>query len=142
MMSELVKAGKKNPTVRAKATNLVQSLTPKDWFAEIHTLFNFVQNTIRYVRDIRGVETLHYPEQILAQEYGDCDDKAILLAALLEAIGHPTRFVAVGFRPYQYSHVFTDTRIRNNKWLSLDPTEMRPMGWRPPGIVSIISWYN
>lgn len=142
-MSELVKIGKKNPTIRAKSTSLVQSLPPKDRLAEIRTLFDFVQNHIRYVRDITNVETLHYPEQIIAQQYGDCDDKAILLAALLEAIGHPTRFVAVGFRPNHYSHVFTDTRIGSgNKWLSLDPTEMHPMGWRPPGIVSIIPWYN
>lgn len=142
-MSELVKAGKKNDTIRAKATLLVQSLPPKDRLAEIRALFSFVQNYIRYVRDIRNVETLHYPEQILAQQFGDCDDKAILLASLLEAIGHPTRFVAVAFTPGMFSHVFTDTRIGSgNKWLSLDPTEMKPMGWRPPGIVDVIPWYN
>ena len=141
-MTELVKAGKKNPAIRQRATTLVQDLRSKDRIGEIRKLFDYVQNSIRYVRDIRDVETLHYAEQVMSQEYGDCDDKAVLLASLLEAIGHPTRFVAVGFKPGEYSHVFLDTMIGNNKWLSLDPTEPQPMGWRPPGIVEIFPMYN
>jgi transglutaminase-like putative cysteine protease len=142
MMSDLVNAGKKNPTVRAKAVALVQYLPQKDRLGEIRTLFLFVQNNIRYVRDIHNVETLHYAEQVLAQESGDCDDKGILLASMLESIGHPTRFMAVGFKPGEYSHVFVDTRIGADKWLSLDTTEPQPMGWRPPGIVEALPWYN
>lgn len=142
MMSELTKAGKKTPAIRSKAVSLVQNLPQKDRLGEIRNLFNFVQNNIRYVRDIHEVETLHYAEQVLAQESGDCDDKAILLASLLEAIGHPTRFVAVGFKPGEYSHVFVDTIIGNKQWLSLDTTEPYPMGWRPPNIVEILPWYN
>lgn len=143
MMAELVKAGKKNPAVRQRATNLTQDLKQKDRLGEIRALFDYVQNAIRYVRDIRNVETLHFPEQIMSQEYGDCDDKSVLLASLLESIGHPTRFVAVGFQPDKYSHVFVDTRLGPaNKWLSLDATEPHPMGWRPPGIKEILPWYN
>lgn len=151
MMSELVKAGKKNPAIRQRATNLTQDLPQKDRIGEIRAIFNYVQNSIRYVRDIHNVETLHYAEQVMSQEYGDCDDKAILIASLLEAIGHPTRFVAVGFAPGEYSHVFVDVRLGapspsagwlNGKWLSLDTTEPQPMGWRPPGIVEILPWYN
>ncbi len=140
-MVKLVKAGKTNPIIRAKATELVQDLRQKDFTGEIRNVFDFVQNNIRYVRDIAGVETLHYPEQVLAQEYGDCDDKAVLLASLLAAIGHPTRFVAVGFRPGHFSHVFVDTRYGSG-WLTLDATEPNSMGWRPPGIQSVMTRYN
>jgi transglutaminase-like putative cysteine protease len=142
MMSDLVKAGKKNPAIRQRATSLVQDLPSKDRLGEIERLFNYVQNSIRYVRDIHDVETLHYAEQVMSQEHGDCDDKAILLSSLLESIGHPTRFVAVGFQPGEFSHVFVDTMIGNKKWLSLDTTEYHPIGWRPPGIVEILLWYN
>ena len=141
-MSDLVKAGKKNPAIRQRATSLTQDLRQKDRLGEIRKIFNYVQNSIRYVRDIHNVETLHFPEQVMTQEHGDCDDKAVLLASLLEAIGHPTRFVAVGFAPGEYSHVFVDTIIGNKKWLSLDTTEPQPMGWRPPGIVETLPWYN
>jgi transglutaminase-like putative cysteine protease len=142
MMTELVKNGKKNASVRAKALALTHDLPQKDKLGEIRALFNFVQNNIRYVRDISGVETLAYPEQVLVQESGDCDDKSTLLAALLESIGHPTRFLAVGFQPGNFSHVFVETIVGNKKWLSLDTTEPQPMGWRPPGIVNVLPWYN
>lgn len=142
IMSDLTKAGKTNPAIRQRATSLVQDLKSKDRIGEIRRLFNYVQNSIRYVRDIHNVETLHFAEQVMSQEYGDCDDKSVLLASLLESIGHPTRFVAVGFAPGEYSHVFVDTQIGNKKWLSLDATEPRPMGWRPPDIVEILPWYN
>jgi transglutaminase-like putative cysteine protease len=153
MMSDLVKAGKKNPAIRQRATNLTQDLPQKDRIGEIRKLFDYVQNSIRYVRDIHDVETLHYAEQVMSQEYGDCDDKAVLMASLLEAIGFTTRFVAVGFQPGVYSHVFVDVRIGNGRgavhpslnfgqWLTLDTTEPQPMGWRPPGIVEILPWYN
>lgn len=141
-MSDLVKRGKKNPSIRQKAVTLTQSLDQKDYLGEIATLFAFVRDNIRYVRDIRGVETIHFPEQILDQEYGDCDDKAVLLSSLLESIGHPTRFVAVGFTgPDEYSHVFVDTKVGPG-WLTLETTENVPMGWRPPGITAALPWYN
>lgn len=134
--------GKKQPVIRAKALSLTQDLPQKDKLGEIRALFDYVQNGIRYVRDITNVETLYYPEQVMYQESGDCDDKSVLLASLLESIGHPTRFVAVGFQPGHFSHVFVDTIVGNGKWLSLDTTEPQPMGWRPPGIVSVLPWYN
>lgn len=147
MMTELVKAGKKNPAIRSKAVNLVQNVPQKDRMGEIRAIFDFVQNEIRYVRDIHNVETLHYAEQVMAQASGDCDDKGILLASLLESIGHPTRFMAVGFKPGEFSHVFVETQIyspRNGKiiWFPLDPTEPYPMGWRPPRIVETLPYYN
>ena len=147
MMKKLVNGddtyigGKKHPAIRAKALSLTHDLPQKDYIGEIHNLFDYVQNGIRYVRDIYNVETVHYPEQVMYQESGDCDDKAVLLASLLESIGHPARFVAVGFQPGHFSHVFVDTLIGNGKWLSLDTTEPQPMGWRPPGIVSVLPWH-
>lgn len=142
-MAELVKYGKRNAAVREKAARLTEGLPQKDRIGEIRALFNYVQKHIRYIRDPRGVEILNYPDQIMQQEWGDCDDKSVLLASLLEAIGHPTRFAAVGFNaPGEYSHVFVDTIVGDKKWLSLDTTEPRPMGWRPPGIKSCLTWYN
>jgi transglutaminase-like putative cysteine protease len=144
-MSEFVKQGKKTPAIREKALALTQDLPQKDRLGEIKALFLFVRDNIRYVRDINDVETLYSAENVLNNEAGDCDDKCILLASLLESIGHPTRFCAVGFQAGSFSHVFVDTNIgthRPTKWLSLDATEPQPMGWRPPGIVTCLPWYN
>jgi transglutaminase-like putative cysteine protease len=141
MMSKLVRAGKKRVEIRQTAVELTQGFRQKDWMREISALFDFVQNRIRYVRDIRGVETLHTPEKVLENEQGDCDDKSILLASLLEAIGHPTRFVAVGFSPGQFSHVFVETKV-HNRWLSLETTEPVAMGWKPNGIKAAMIVHN
>lgn len=140
-MSELVKQGKTSPKVRTKALELVRGLSQKDWVGEVHALWEFVRDRIRYVRDIRNVETVHTADQVLAQAQGDCDDKSILLASMLEALGHPTRFAAVGFSPGHFKHVFVETRV-GNKWLALETTEAQRMGWRPPGIKSLMLQNN
>ncbi len=145
-MKELVKAGRVNPTIRSKALALTDHIPQKDRMGEIRALFDFVQNEIRYVRDIHDVETLHYAEQVMAQASGDCDDKTVLLASLLETIGHPARFMAVGFKPGEFSHVIVETqifspRLRKNVWFPLDATEPYPMGWRPPNIVEAMPWH-
>lgn len=141
LMKTLVKAGKTNSIILNKARELVKLLPPKDWYAEVNALWTYVSKAIRYTRDIRNVETIFYPWETLQQASGDCDDKATLLASMLEAIGHPTRFIAVGFQPGTYSHVYVETLIGRN-WVPLETTENVPMGWKPPGITSVMMLYN
>lgn len=133
LMSRLVEQGKKTPAVRSTALQLTRYLPQKDYRAEISALHAFVRDRIRYTRDIRNVETLHTAEQVLLQGQGDCDDKSILLASMLESIGHPTRFIAVAFKPGRFSHVLTEVRPGNSgPWIALETTEPVGVGWRPP----------
>lgn len=143
LMSALVKTGKKSGAVRQKALELTRSLRQKDRLGEIKALWHYVKNEIRYVRDINGVETVHTPEQILRQQSGDCDDKALLLCALLESIGHPSAFWAIGTKQAgRYSHVLALTRVGEKKWLPLETTEPVPFGWGPPNVKAQMIWYN
>ena len=64
---------------------------------------------------------------------GDCDDQSVLVASLLESIGHPTRFIAIGFGPANYQHVFAETKV-GNKWLPVETTEDWPLGFIPEHI--------
>lgn len=132
-MKALVEHYKTDDTVRSAALDLVRGLPPKAYGREVRALFEFVRDDIRYVRDVYGVETLQTPVATLDIEQGDCDDKSTLLAALLESIGHPTRFIAVGFTgPGQYSHVYVETKVGPN-WIPLDATvSTARVGWRPP----------
>lgn len=143
LMSALVKGGKRSPVIRAKALALTQHLKQKDRVGEIKALWEFVRNNIRYVRDIRDIETIHTPEQVLRQESGDCDDKALLLCALLESIGHPSGFWAIGTKaPGQFSHVLAITRMGPRKWFPLETTEPTPWGWRPPVVKAQMYHFN
>lgn len=135
-MRALVQRAKKSWPIRSLAQRLVADLPQKDYLGEIRALHAFVRDSIRYTRDVRGVETLHTPEKIIELGQGDCDDKSLLLASLLESIGHQTQFKAVGFRPGHYAHVYPQVLLPTGKWLSLETTEPQGIGWEPPGIVS------
>lgn len=89
-----------------------------------------MRDSVRYVKDIRGVETLHTAERILEQRQGDCDDKTVLAASLLESIGHKTRLVAVGFGKRGYCHVYPEVLI-NGEWIAVECTEPWPLGRVP-----------
>lgn len=135
IMRSLTLAGKKSPLVRQRAVMLTQGLGQKDYYGEIKALYRFVRDQIRYVKDVRDVETLHSAAVVLTNKQGDCDDKSLLLASLLESLGHRTRFVAVGFRPQQFNHVYVEVYYNGN-WVPLETTENVDIGWSPKNVVS------
>ncbi|MGH7743759.1 MAG: transglutaminase domain-containing protein [Candidatus Dormibacteria bacterium] len=126
------------PLMHATAAQLVAGCPEKDDVCEASTLHAFVRDNIRYVGDIRNVETIKFPDQTLNLGYGDCDDKALLLAALAEAINFSTRFCAVGLNGETYSHVLPQILIRGRGWTSAevipidDAGTRAPFGWFPP----------
>ncbi len=66
-----------------------------------------------------AVDTVHYPYETLRTRTGDCDDTTVLMAALLENVGVPTRFVDV---PGHLSLlVGTGVHERNAIALGIDP---------------------
>lgn len=132
-MSQFVQAGKRSPFVRQIALQLTGHLQQKDFLSEVKALHAYVRDQIRYVRDVSDVETLQTADRTIQNRAGDCDDKSILLASLLETLSHPTRFVAVGFsRPGQCEHVYIQTRAGGSgPWISAETTEPVPLGWNP-----------
>ena len=100
------------------------------YVAEVAAVQQWVRNNIRYTRDVAGVETLARPIDTLAMRQGDCDDQSMVVAALLLAIGHPCRFVAVGRTLDTLQHVFTDTRV-GDRWMAVETTENWQLGQRP-----------
>lgn len=142
-MHQQVLIGKKSMIVRGLALRLVRHNPQKDWSGEIRDLHAFVRDNIRYVRDIRHVETIQSAEKTLEFGQGDCDDKSILLASLLESISHPTRFVAISLSddPENYVHVFPETKI-GERWVSLETTEPVAVGWLAPDIAKKMIYFN
>ena len=139
-MRAMVDTFKTNFDVRQLATSLVFNVTEKDEFAEARAIFNYVRDQVRYLRDIHGVETLCAPNITMRSQVGDCDDQSTLLAALLESIGYPTRFVIAGYNVENSpEHVYTQVLL-NGVWIDADPTEREPLGYAPPDPVNI--WYE
>lgn len=136
-MVKLARSGRRALPIRLAALNAVSEVPGKSYREEARAIQHYVRDRIRYVKDIRDTETLSAPEQTLEFGQGDCDDKSTLVAAMLESIGHPTRFVAVAFRHGIYEHVYVETKIGRN-WISVETTEPVDFGWEPRGVVSRI----
>lgn len=136
LMARLVREARRDTRIRHLSASLIRSVTAKNYTGEVATIFEFVRNTVRYTLDPNNVEAIQKPINTLELEYGDCDDMATLLAAMLESIGHPCIFVAIAQEvPNAFDHVFVETRI-GDSWVALDATEPYSMGWKPPDVVS------
>lgn len=138
LMRQVVLDSLKDPSqkIRETALSIVRGLAPRRSFAEVAALQHYVRDNIRYVHDPVPFELLQTPQKTLEYRAGDCDDKSMLLAALLMATGHPARFVSLGFKGGPLSHVLVDTRIRD-KWVPLETiVEDAEPGWMPSGITS------
>lgn len=140
-LSKMVKLVRlyRQPMTRAwqAAHDLVRDLPQKAFSAEVNALFVFVRDHIRYVHDTHGIETVQTADATLDIGQGDCDDKSVLLATLLQSIGYAVRFVAVGRIPNTYQHVFVQV-LRGSQWVSLDATEPVPVGWTPSRLQAVM----
>lgn len=119
-MSKIVRHYKTNQVVRETALSIISHIPEKNFTDEVRYLHAWVRDRIRYVKDVRGVETLQTPVKTLELMQGDCDDQTTLLCALLESIGHKTRMVAVATHGRkEFSHVFPETKI-GNQWVTVE----------------------
>jgi transglutaminase-like putative cysteine protease len=143
-MRDLARASLREPAqqVRQTALNIIGG---EGWVGQIRSLQGWVQDSIRYIQDptddTGGVELVQTPQKTLEYQAGDCDDQATLLAALLSSIGHPARFMAVGFQGQPLSHVLTQTKVGSSgndaqDWVSAETIQPRPLGWFPSGVTS------
>lgn len=135
IMRKLALEGRTSGAVRETALGITAALPDEAFGAEIEALHSYVRDAIRYVQDVNEVETVQTPEATLELQAGDCDDKSVLLAAMLESLGHPARFVAVAFAPDAFEHVYVETRL-GPRWIALEATKPVPAGWAPEGVVS------
>lgn len=143
-MTRLVRAFKKDAGVREVACQLVRNLPQYDRLGELRTLHAFVRDCIRYTNDITRVETVQTPRATLEMGVGDCDDKSTLLATLLEAIGRPTRFAAIGFSEGgPHVHVLVEILAgKSGRWVPLETIKPVEAGWGPAGIKRMMVSHN
>ena len=130
-MRRLVRNSLVSTKVRNIAVEIVQAAAPRDKYAHAKLIRSWVSNHMRFVPDPDQVEMVHSPEELLdqiSQRYytnGDCDDVAVLTAALAKVVGLRARFVVVGFEPRGgFAHVFTIVETPQG-WVDMDTTRPR-----------------
>jgi transglutaminase-like putative cysteine protease len=132
-MRAMVNQSLADAAVRDAAQELVRMLPARDTFAQAQAIREFVAQGVQFVPDPRGVEVLTSPAKMLADiaarrsTQGDCDNAAVLSAALGKAIGLRAQFVVLGFfsPDAPYSHVYTRLQTAQG-WLQMDTTKPAP----------------
>lgn len=119
------------PAVRLTASHIVAGIGGSDGFEQAQAIREYVATHTEFLRDPDMVEMLHSPvwqvQQI--QQRGivqvDCDDVAMLAAALGKSIGLRARFVAVAFNGVNapFRHIWAELSPRSvNAWVDVDVT--------------------
>lgn len=92
-------------------------------------LYTWITKNINYVRDPWNIERIQSPDVTIRQKAGDCDDHAILSAALLQSLGIQTGFRIVSRTGRTYDHIYTVFRSPKG-WKSFDTTVAKYPGFR------------
>ena len=132
-MRTLVRDEYAEPHVRQLAIRYAGTVPGRDSRQLAMAIRRGLMRDILFLRDPRGTELLHGPRllsKLIIDGRGplrvDCDDAAILSAALGLTVGLRARFVAVGFRSPQapLKHVFTELAglSPNARWVEMDVT--------------------
>lgn len=118
------------PEIRQRAAQLVRGRTTlRD---SIAALYDFVAQRVRYVSLQFGLGRYqpHPAADVLLNQYGDCKDKHVLLAALLRAIDVPSAPVLISANepidpdlpsPAQFDHLITFVPALDSLWLDATP---------------------
>lgn len=118
------------PIIRLTATKIVTGYSRKDGVEQAHAIRDWLEEHTEFLRDPDQVEMLHGPawqvQTILTKgrAYVDCDDVAMLGAALGKSVGLRARFVVAAFNTPNspFRHVWTELSPDSQNWVELDIT--------------------
>ncbi len=122
----------------------------KNCIAEVRAIFDAVRNPrskyrMRYVRDAILADVFVDAERSLMNNHGgDCDDYSIAIGSMLMSIAHPVRLRVIATRrrgvadadaPWAHIYLLTPTKFDdpNAKWIAVDGSMDKPLGWEAPG---------
>ncbi len=138
-MQRLVEASITDPTVLALAQEITVMCAWNDKRCYIPTVKRWTRKHFHYYPDpavagarglavFGGAKELVRPPILMAKQFratgvfkGDCDDLAMMQAALLGALATPARFVVIATPKHggQYDHVLTEG-YDGGRWLAMD----------------------
>lgn len=156
-IKKAIEKGALHPVVRSAAVAVLSRkcqwrggvrwcTTPKDYKAEVATLFKAVQDAAsslaqRYVRDHAKVDQFPAAAKLVRFVRGDdCDGGVIKLASLFISVGYPVRLIVMqSTRASSWDHILLEVGIppgNPQEWIVLDWSvyPFRAPGWEPPGM--------
>ncbi len=145
VMKRLTREGRVDPTVIFLAQQIARKYDRKDFIGQARGIHKYVQEHIHYVKDPRGTEMVRSALWTMHYRAGDCDDQAVLVASLAEAIGFRTRFKAIKVDPNwpgEFSHVYTQIQIpTSGEWVTSDTIVPGvDVGWEAEDMFGSRTW--
>jgi transglutaminase-like putative cysteine protease len=135
-MAELVNDGLNDPELMTFARVMAVKAGIRNSLAQAYAIRAWLDRVWRFVDDPNDREYLVDPVSLLDDYYdlgfipGDCDEAAVLGAALGKAVGFSATFTVLGFQTPEgddrYAHVFATLLTPDGGEVSLDVT--RPHG--------------
>lgn len=136
-MRRLIDAYRRSNVVRQLAARIIfdwAGLPAKARRDHALAIGRWVQQHVRYMNE--GMETFQTPIRTLRNGFGDCDDHTILICALLEATGIPSKVCAMSwggaFRHVFPAAILVNQGARTLEALPLDSTLDYPAGTADP----------
>ena len=123
-----------SPEITAKAQQLTAGKT--DFYDKAEAIGGYVQKQIRYVAIEIGIggDQPHFAQDIYKHQYGDCKDKATLLAAMLSSVGIHSTWVLV-----DTSRGFIDPAIPSSAGNHAIAAIEIPKGYDSPKLHSVVT---
>lgn len=151
-MRRLVEESVRDPAFRSAALRIVRDarVPERDADGEIRAISRFVRS-MRYQRDPALAELFVEPRTLARlvaagspDAAGDCDDSAMLGAALHEALGRRTRFAVGGDEPGRWRHVWIEVEHPRRGWIAIDDVVrgLAPGTWRPEAVLGAAARYD
>lgn len=137
-MVRLANDAASDPTVVQFARQLAVNAAPRNPVAQAFAIRGWLSRVWRFVDDPTELDLLRSPVEMLGDYaahsvvMGDCDEAAILGAALGKAIGLPAQLVALSFvqsdgTPGPFEHVYAALVMVDGSVIDLDVTKPRGM---------------
>lgn len=138
-MVALVRRETPHPSVRDLALKITAGAPGRNGAAQAAAIRAWLETVVEFRRDPTGNELLYTPSRLASllrsrgpPLYIDCDDVAVLAAALGRAVGLKARFVVVGFGSPNppLRHVWTELADPfRGRWYEMDVTRTaQPLG--------------
>lgn len=133
-MRQLVVDAVREPAQQMRDTAL-RIIGNAGFVGQVRAIQLWVQQHIRYIQDPQSLELVQTPQKTLQWQAGDCDDQSVLVASLLDSIGHPVQFMAMGFKGGPLAHVVTRTKI-GPQWVAVETIRPVALGFLPANITT------
>ena len=157
LMARYTREDSTSPIVHRAALDAIALLPERDAAKEAAAVWRWIRDRVTFRDDsdlaaaagISGVDTataevLIRPVDILTMPHpvGDCDDYSMLAAAMLRALGIPSRFRTIAAdqaEPENYSHIYVVAETPEGE-IPLDASHGPRPGWQAPAVGKTRDW--